>query len=190
KWNSKNNWRFSFNTDAVAASSGAKRVGVYLKAVFANVGDVDLQDPTAANMSETDSAADEYSVLTVYGQSSSLPRMSFFGIGPTSTLADRAHYSFAEQIVGTRVVIPFRLVSGHLPTGLVGEMNLRRPQIGPGEIQNVPSVLHAYTDLTAPGLRAQPRFVQFREQIQLRPWIFHEFALLNYVLSYEQYLHK
>jgi hypothetical protein len=102
-------------------------------------------------------------VLNLYAFHTSLNQVTYYGIGPTTALADRAFFGLRETITGINA-------DKLLKYGfhLLGEMNGRWANIAGDHGQSSPSIEQAYTEATAPGLTKQPGFLQFGEGLQYR----------------------
>ncbi|MGH9742115.1 MAG: hypothetical protein ACRD51_07155 [Candidatus Acidiferrum sp.] len=178
------NWRTSWNADAVGSINGSWRAGVYLKLVHTPNTPVGVgfgtPPPLNANLTELP----EHSVINIYAQAISLNKLTFFGLGPDSAEAGRTFYGMRETIVGVSAVKP---TYQRLHVSLYGEMNGRFVDIRPSLNQPSPSIETLYTEATAPGLNNQPAFFQLGEGIRMRPIFFDDFLRLNYNLAYQQY---
>jgi hypothetical protein len=179
------NWRNSWNADAIASINGSWRAGFYMKFVHTPESSVGVAfgtpPPVKANLSELP----EHTVFGLYAQATSLNKLLFFGLGPTSTLAGRSFFGMTETIVGGNVVKPFY---EPLHASLYGEMNGRFVNIRGSHGQVGPSIEQLYTDATAPGLTTQPGAVQLGEGIRIRPILAKDVVRLNYSLTFQQYL--
>lgn len=82
------------------------------------------------------------------------PEEDFFGLGPSSSLAMRTNYDIDSIDVGTRGLVH---VTPWLEVGAT--IGFSMPSIGSGADDNYPSIEEQFTDVTAPGLAAQPNFV-------------------------------
>ncbi len=178
------NWRTSWNADAVGSINGSWRAGAYLKLVHTpnNAVGVGFGTPPPLNANLTE--LPEHSVINLYAQAISLNKLTFFGLGPNSTEAGRSFYGMRETILGISAVKP---AYERLHVALFGEMNGRFVEIRPSLNQPSPSIAALYTEATAPGLASQPAFLQLGEGIRMRPVFFNDFVRLNCDLAYQQY---
>jgi hypothetical protein len=178
------NWRTSWNADAVGSINGSWRAGAYLKLVHTPNQAVGVgfgtPPPLNANLTELP----EHSVINLYAQAISLNKLTFFGLGPNSTEAGRSFYGMRETILGISAVKP---TYERLHIALYGEMDGRFVEIRPSLNQPSPTIAALYTEATAPGLVSQPAFLQLGEGIRMRPVFFNDFVRLNYDLAYQQY---
>jgi hypothetical protein len=178
------NWRTSWNADAVGSINGSWRAGAYLKLVHTPAQPIGVgfgtPPPLNANLTELP----EHSVINIYAQAISLNKLTYFGLGPNSPEAGRSFYGMRETIIGASAVKP---TYERLHVSLYGEMNGRFVDIRPSRNQPSPTIGALYTEATAPGLTNQPAFFQTGEGIRMRPVFFDDFLRLNYDLAYRQY---
>ena len=180
------NWRLKWSSDAVGApTSGAWRVGTYLKAVRTAV---DL--PQVVTGSSPGSlrpiTIHEYPVFNTYAQAISLPTLSYFGEGMNPT-ATRRSFGIQQGIVGGSAIIP---VLGPLQPwrlSILAEVNGRFVDIRPGQ-GDVPSIESQFSEATAPGLSTQPGFTQFGEALRFRPSLFDGHVNLGYTAQLQQFI--
>jgi len=179
------NWRISWNSDAVAASSGSWRAGFYLKFVDT------YEKPIGGHMGTKGKKKPrvlkelpEHPVFNLYAQAISLNKLTYFGLGPATTLAGRSFYGMTQTIVGGSAVKPFYQP---LNASFYGEINGRFVDIRPSTGQPSPSIGALYTEATAPGLTNQPGTLQLGEGIRIRPTAFDDVIRLNYSLAYQQF---
>ena len=181
------NWRLKWNSDAVGApTSGAWRVGTYLKAVRTAV---DLpQVVTGASPGPLRPITiHEYPVFNAYAQAISLPTLSYFGEGMSSSRDAQTSFGMQQGIVGGSAIIP---VLGPLQPwrlSVLGEVNGRFVDIRPGQ-GDVPSIESRFSEATAPGLSTQPGFTQFGEGVRLRPSLFDGHLNLAYTAQLQQFI--
>ena len=177
-------WRLTGSADAVRALGGAWRAGAYT-----NIIRTALDDQHSRACERLVPGRDVFPVVALYAQSTSLPQVSYFGIGPDTTANQKTFFGLRETTIGARGVclLPADSVWGRLRVSLTGEANGRFVAIRPGPSGSVPSLDQRYTDATAPGLSGQPNVVQFGEGIRLTPSISNGRVNLNYLVSYEQF---
>lgn len=102
-------------------------------------------------------------ILNLYAFRTSLNQVTYFGIGPGTTVADRAFFGMRESVTGLNAD---RLLKYGFH--LVGEVNGRWPGIVGRHGQSSPSIEQIYSEATAPGLTRQPTFLQLGEGLQYR----------------------
>jgi len=179
------NWRITWNSDAVASSNGAWRAGLYFKFVDSRHkgigGHMGAQGKKKPRIL---SELPEHPVYNLYAQALSLNKLTYFGLGPATTQAGRTFYGMTQTIVGGSAVRPFYQP---LNASLYAEVNGRFVNIRPSTGQPSPSIGTLYTEATAPGLTSQPGTLQLGEGIQIRPAYFNDVFRLNYRLAYQQY---
>jgi hypothetical protein len=105
-WTPNETWRLNWNADGVAAPNGSWRAGVYMKAIRVPRHDIIVTTGTAADAAASDLAVEEAPFFNLYAQAISLNKIYYFGLGPSTTLADRSVFGMSERIVGTNVVWP------------------------------------------------------------------------------------
>jgi hypothetical protein len=179
------NWRITWNSDAVGSINGSWRAGFYLKFVDT------YQKPIGGGLGTKGkkkprvlTELPEHPVLNLYVQAISLNKLTYFGLGPATTLAGRSYYGMTETIVGGSAVKPFYQP---LNASLYGEINGRFVNIRPSTGQLSPTIAALYTEATAPGLTSQPGTLQLGEGLRIRPTYFDDFLRLNYSLAYQQF---
>jgi hypothetical protein len=177
------NWRISWNADAVGTMNGSWRAGFYMKFVHtpSSVIGVDFGTPVNTNLT----GLPEHPVIGLYVQTTSLNKLTYFGLGPSTTLANRSFYGMTETVAGVNTVKPFY---ERLNASLYAEMNGRFVSIRSALGQPSPSIQQLYTETTAPGLTTQPGALQLGEGIRIRPVWAADVVRLNYDLKYQQYL--
>jgi len=184
------NWRISWNSDAVGAlASGAWRAGTYLKIIATPI---EPPRPVAhASASAVAGLSDfEHPIITAYGQAISLPTVFFFGLGPDSLHADQTAFGFSEGIVGATGTLPlFRKSRAQsLKLTAVAELNERIPSVRSGTSTTVSSIESKYTNIDAPGLDKQPATTQFGEGLRARPSFFNDHLALDYLVNWQQFV--
>src|SRR5437899_11317013 len=135
-------WRFSWSGDVVGATGGARRAGAYLKMVRTGVR---LPIPVGAGAgSDASEGISPYPVVNIYAQNISLPTVSYFGLGPNTTLRMTSIFDMRQTIVGTSAIYPVARL-GRLNLALVGEANGRFVDVGGADTDNGPSIDELYT---------------------------------------------
>jgi hypothetical protein len=178
------NWRTSWNADAVGSINASWRAGFYVKFVHTPDNPIGVgfgtPPPAKANLTEMP----EHTVFGLYAQATSLNKLAYFGLGPSTTLAGRSFYGMTETIVGGNVIKPFY---ARLNASLYGEVNGRFVSIRRSQGQASLSIEQLYTEATAPGLITQPGTLQLGEGLRIRPVLAADVVRLNYSLAYEQF---
>jgi hypothetical protein len=191
------NWRLSWDVDAVASSNGSWRAGGYMKMVHTPVIHIKPIIPATGEASAAPSAkkpekssltVHPYTVFNLYAQSISLNKLYFFGLGNDSTLQGQSGFGMTETVAGGNVIKPVYEWPAirKLNLALLGEMNGRWVNVRGDEGQSAPSIETLYTNATAPGLSRQPGFVQLGEGFRIEP-VFGDHLQLNYLGSFQQF---
>ncbi|HEV2401816.1 MAG TPA: hypothetical protein VGS27_33085 [Candidatus Sulfotelmatobacter sp.] len=189
------NWRLSWDVDAVGATSGSWRAGGYLKLIHtpAQAIHVTMPSPTAAGAQSKRKKHEvrihPFTVFNLCAQSISLNKLNYFGEGNDSSLLGASVFGMTQTIVGANVTKPvFEFPSiSKLNLSLFGEMNGRFVDIRGEGGQSVPSILSLYTDATAPGLRSQPGFFQLGEGVRIKP-VIADHLELNYSGAFQEFV--
>jgi hypothetical protein len=189
------NWRMSWDVDAVGAFSGAWRAGGYMTLVHTPAETIHVIVPTAAG-SEAQSAKAKkptlavhpYTVFNLYAQTISLNKLNYFGLGNDSPLVGKSVFGMTQTIVGVNAIKPVYEWAAirKLNLALLGEINGRFVDIRGENGQSAPSIETLYNNATAPGLASQPGFVQFAEGLRIKP-VIADYVQLNYMGKYEQF---
>jgi len=180
------NWRITWDSDAVASANGSWRAGVYLKLV-----DTHEKAPTVEfgtkgrNLKPNLTALPERPVINVYAQTITLNKLTYFGLGPNTAEAGRSFYGMRQTIAGVSAVKPF---AARLSAAFFGEVNGRFVDIRPSLGQPSPSIGALYTETTAPGLTNQAGTLQLGEGVRMRPVLLEDRLHLDYNLTYRQYI--
>jgi hypothetical protein len=178
------NWRNSWDADAIASGNGSWRAGFYMKLVHTPNKPITVTMGPPPKKKKNLTELEEHSVVNLYAQAISLNKLTYFGLGPATTEAGRSFYGMTQTIVGASAVKPF---FQPLNASLYGEINGRFVDIRPSTGQPSPTIGALYTEATAPGLTNQPSTLQLGEGIQLRPTYFNDYLRLNYRLAYQQF---
>jgi len=178
------NWRITWNSDAVGSINGSWRAGFYLKFVDTHQKPIGGGFGTKGKKVRVLTELPEHPVFNLYAQAISLNKLTYFGLGPATTLAGRTFYGMTQTIVGGSAVKPFY---ERLNASLYGEVNGRFVDIRPSTGQPSPSIGTLYTEATAPGLTTHPGTLQLGEGVRIRPVFFDDFLRLNYNLAYQQF---
>ena len=181
------NWRLNWSADFAGAFSGGWRTGAYLKIVRTAVEAPTLSGGGTAGSSV---AIHPYPVIDAYAQTISLPKLTYFGVGPETSRAGKSFYGMRETIVGAAVTYP--ITAGEhfqrLNLSALGEINGRLVDIRPSHESGAPSIEELYSEATAPGLTNQPGFTQFAEGIRFKPSLAGGWLQLNYVTKLQQFV--
>jgi len=191
------NWRLSWDVDAVGSFSGSWRAGGYMKLVHTPREPVRVVNPVVLQPGETQkipvakpqiNLVHPYTVFNLYAQTISLNKLNFFGLGNDSALAGASVFGMREAIVGGSVIKPVYEWSAikKLNLALLGEVNGRFVDIRGENGQSYPSIESVYTNASAPGLNSQPAFMQFGEGVRVKP-VFGDRLQLNYLANYQQF---
>lgn len=190
------NWRLSWDVDAVGATSGSWRAGGYLKLIHTPVEQIHVSLPTSGTAGAQPAAPKKhevrvhpYTVFNLYAQSISLNKLNYFGLGNVTTLADKSVFGMTETVVGANVTKPVYewAAISKLNLALTGEVNGRLASIRGENGQSVPSIQTVYTNATAPGLSSQPGFVQLGEGIRIKP-VIGDHLELNYADTFQEFI--
>ena len=184
-WTPDETWRLNWNADAVASSNGSWRAGVYMKVIRVPHHDITVTTGSAAAAAASNLAVEEAPFFNVYAQAISLNKIYYFGLGPSSTVANRSIFGMSERIFGTNVVWP---IFGKLNLSLYGEANGRFVDIRGNHGESSPSIETFFSEATAPGLTNQPGFAQFGEGARMRPHLVSDYLRLNYFVNFQQYV--
>jgi hypothetical protein len=181
------NWRLSWDFDAVGATSGSWRAGGYMKIIHTPIIPITVIHPgsssAGAGGKKPTVAVHQYTVFNVYAQSISLSTLYFFGLGNNSAPAGKSVFGMRETIFGTNVIKPLNKFS----LSLLGEVNGRFVDLRGNHHENLPSIEQLYTNATAPGLATQPGFAQLGEGIRFKPVLFNDYLQLNYLGTFQQF---
>lgn len=183
-WNwTPKNWRDSLNADAVATPNGSWRASVFLTAVWIRRPHISVTN--AASGKKSNVYIQEQPVFHVYTETTSLNKLTYFGLGPNTTDTARSYFGMRETIAGADVIWPaFR----RLNMSLLGEANTRLVDLRGSQGQSSPSIEQIYTPVTAPGLANQPAYAQFGEGIRIRPSLAHDYVNLNYSVNLKEFV--
>jgi hypothetical protein len=181
------NWRLNWSADFAGAFSGGWRTGAYLKIVRTAVEAPTLSGGGPAGSSV---AIHPYPVIDAYAQTVSLPKLTYFGVGPETSRAGKSFYGMRETIVGAAVTYP--ITGGEtfqrLNLSALGEINGRLVDIRASHESGAPSIEELYSEATAPGLTNQPGFTQFAEGFRIKPSLAGGWLQLNYVTKLQQFV--
>jgi hypothetical protein len=100
--------------------------------------------------------------LGAFGRVRDLPKLDFFGVGPSSDAANRTNFALTEAAVGLDATVR---VAPWVRIGATLEQ--LRPAIGTGESSDLPDLRTRFGDAEAPGLTNQPRYQRFGGTLDL-----------------------
>jgi hypothetical protein len=178
-------WRNSWSADAVGSNNGSWRAGVYFKFVHTPDNPVGVGFGTPPPPKDNLTEMPEHTVFGLYAQAISLNKITYFGLGPSSTLAGRSFFGETATIVGGNVVKPF---FAKLNASLYAEINGRFVSLRGSHNQPSPSIEQLYSEATAPGLTSQPGTLELGEGLRIRPIWGNDVLRLNYNLAYQQFI--
>ena len=190
------NWRISWDVDAVGATSGAWRAGGYLKLIHTPVQPIHVSTPTPTSPGQPNAKPKKhevhvhpFTVFNLYAQGISLDKLNYFGIGNDTSLAGASVFGMTQAIVGANVTKPVYGLPAlaKLNFSLFGEMNGRFVSIRSEHGQSVPSIETLYTSASAPGLSSQPGFLQLGEGVRIKP-VLGDHLELDYAGSLQQFI--
>ena len=158
-------FRLTWSVDAVAApTSGAWRAGGYL-----NVVPTPTRLPTVSfgDARETGSASLVYPVYSIFAQSTSLDRLSFFGLGPSPSEGAYAIWTMQQTVIGGSGLIP--IGGDAFGFSVLGGITGRFIRVGSRADGGTPGIAALYATTDTPGVGDDQRFAQFTEGIRLAP---------------------
>lgn len=183
-------WRINWSGDAVRTFGGSWRAGAY--ATFAHTPNDTITVVTAPSAAPPPDALAVHgtAVASLFLQTTSLQNVSFFGLGPNSSRADRTVFGMRQTTIGADVVAPVGadgpLRSWH--PSVVAQLSGRFVDLRDGTATGVPTTGDRFTDATAPGLSAHTSFLQLGEGARLTPSFFNAHLRLNYLGLAQQFL--
>lgn len=179
-------WRTSYDVDALATTNGSWRAGGFMKAYRLTGGTIHMN--TGGSMrSSTTPLFTSAPLLNFYSESTSLKHVDYYGLGPNTSRVAHATFGFSENITGANAILP---LGGALRTASVSislELTGRFPSVHSGP-DGEPSIIQLYNDSNTPGLARQAGYLQPSEGIRLQPGFFKNHFLLNYFISFQQYI--
>jgi hypothetical protein len=160
-----------------------------MKLVRTSVPGITVTGPGGGTPSTT-STIRPYPVLTLYGQAISLPKLSYFGLGPSTTRDGKSIFEMRQSIVGSRITWPLarRGAMQWLNLAAVGEVNGRFPRVRGSSSDSDPSIETLYSDASAPGLSKQPAVMQLGEGVRINPSFANGQIQLNYLANLQQFI--
>jgi hypothetical protein len=178
------NWRDSWDADAVGSINASWRAGVYFQFVHTPNKPIGVSFGPPKPQSNP-SELPEHTVFGLYAQAISLNKLTYFGLGPSTTAAARTFYGMTQTVIGGNVVKP---LYARLNASAYGQVNGRFVDLRPSSNQPSPSIQQIFTEATAPGLTHQPSALQLVEGVRIRPVFAADLVRLNYDFSYQQFV--
>jgi hypothetical protein len=178
------NWRTTWDADAVASNNGSWRAGAYLQIIHSGQKLITFHKGSE-NAKPNLAGLPEHSVINLYAQAISLNKVTYFGLGPATTEAGRSFFGMREVIVGLNAIKPFYQP---LSLALYGELNGRLVSLRPSDNQPSPSIETLYTEATAPGLLSQPGTFQLGEGLRMTPVLGNDVWRLNNSVAFQQFV--
>ena len=122
--------------------------------------------------------------VDIYGQVRDMPRLDYFGLGPSSREENRAVYHYREGVVGFDISKPSSrlcwLDVGGAVEGIFPDLvNIGNP--------TVRSVERVYTEANTPGLSAQPAYLHLAAYARLHSRKQPEARRIEYLFLYHVY---
>jgi hypothetical protein len=175
-----NEWRMTFNTDAVATANKSWRAGAYLKAFRLGGGQIVVVNGPGKKQAPFFHVS---SLFNLYAETTSLNKVYYYGLGPNTPPTAQTAFGITQTIAGGSAIVPL----GRAGLSLYAELNGRIPQLRGDSNETVPSIEHVYTEATAPGLTTQPGFLQPDIGARIQPAIFNQHLRLNYNLEFQDF---
>lgn len=179
------NWRLFFDLDGVATINGSWRAGAYMTAVLIRHPQIVVLPSGNSSKKRRGPVIEEMPAIHVYGQSISLNKLPYYGLGSNTRESALSYYEMQETIAGVNAVWP---VFAPLNLSLFGEINGRFTGISGNHRETSPSIEQLYTEATAPGFAHQPTYAQFGEGIRLRPNLVNGHVRLNYSGRFQEWV--
>jgi hypothetical protein len=180
------NWRITWSGDGIVSNDASWRVGFYMTLVHTPMTEKDIGIKFGTkNVKPNLTGLPEHSVINIYEQTISLNKVTYFGLGASTTEAGRSFFGMTETILGVRGVKP---LPTRVAASVYGEVNGRFVDIRGSSGQPSPSIGQLYTDASAPGLTSQPGFLQLGQGFRMRPVLFNDYVRLNYDVALREYL--
>lgn len=165
-------WRINWSADVVGTPSTAWRAGAYARIVNTHVPGISVVGP-AEGTSSASALPRPYPTFALYAQTTSLPTVSYFGLGNETSVADRTSFALRESTIGGGVFWPIARTGffNRLNPVALFDLNGRWVRVAGSTRGDSPSIETRFTDLTAPGLSAQPATLQVSEGLRIAPTI-------------------
>jgi len=187
------NWRNSWDVDAVGTPNGSWRAGGYLTLVYVERPKITVSTGTSAKpVPKSNLSIKEQPVIRAYAETTSLNSVKFFGLGPSTPDTPLASFGERETITGANVVWP---VWKRFNASLLGEANGRFVDIfnfrsSPGTMI-LAGVSEQPPTPSGPGIPldiAGAGFAQFGQGLRLRPTFANDYVRLNYTVSLQEFI--
>jgi hypothetical protein len=178
-------WRLSWDIDAIGSSNASWRAGAYMKIIYTPPQHITVVTTPSGPPPKSKLAVRQYTVFNLYAQGIGLNKLFYFGEGPNTTPAGQSIFNEQQAIVGGNGIVP---VWRKANLALFGEINGRFVSIGDAHTSTIPSIGQLYTNATAPGLANQPSTAQFGEGIRLKPTFFNDHFQMNYIFTFQQFV--
>ncbi|HEX7793440.1 MAG TPA: hypothetical protein VF456_03770 [Vicinamibacterales bacterium] len=178
-------WRINWSADIVGTPSAAWRAGAYARLVNSRVPGIGVVGPDEGT-SSTSALPRPYPTFALYAQTTSLPTVSYFGLGNQTSAADRTSFALRESTIGGGAFWPIArtgLFNRLNPVALF-DLNGRWVRVAGSTSGESPAIDSRFTDLSAPGLSAQPATIQVSEGLRIAP------AIGRVQLTYSGYLQQ
>lgn len=173
-------WRMTFNTDAVAAENGSWRAGGYLKAFRLGGGNIVVVNGPGKKRAPFFHVSP---LFNLYAETDSLNTLYFYGLGPDTLQSAQSAFGMTETIAGANAIVPL----GRAGLSLYAELNGRVPALRGDHSGSVSSIEQVYTKASAPGLTSQPAFLQPGVGARIQPALFDEHLRLHYLLEFQDF---
>lgn len=186
-WTPNETWRLSWDVDAIGSINGSWRAGAYMNAIY--IKPRKIVEKRGRHASSPKPVGLENPVFHLYMQTTSLNKIDYFGLGPSTLESARSFYGMRETIPGINVWWPIYQPS-LVEISLYGELNGRFVAIRGSYGQPGPSIEQIYNEATAPGLTSQPVFFQHGEgfRFKTKSLFLHDHVRLNYLVTFQQYI--
>jgi hypothetical protein len=179
------NWRLSWNVDAVGTMNGSWRAGAYMKIIRTPVLKIVPVTSPAGAPPQSNLTVRDAPIFNLYTQALSVNTIHFYGLGPNTSRSDRALFGMRETIVGGNVIFP---LVPNLKLALFGEINGRFVALRGQNGGSSPSIEQLYNPAFVPGLVNQPGYIQFGEGVRIRPSLISNRLQLNYQVTLQEFV--
>ncbi len=183
--NPNENWRLTWSADAVRTFGGSHRAGVYMRIIRTSVPPIVIvTDPDAASPAP-DLAPRPHPVINLFAQTASLQDVALYRPDEAASLAS---FGMTQHLFGVSTIVPVAGVSWArtLNLSVTGEAIGRFVSIRDGAANDVPGILDMYDDQSAPGLDAQPDYLQIGGGVRMAPAIGRS-VRLDYLARAQQF---
>ena len=184
-WTPNEQWRTSWDADAIASDNGSWRAGFYYKAIHTPVKTIKVITTNSGARAKSNLSEPIYPIFNVYAQSISLDKLFYYGLGPSSRQTEASVFGLRETIPGISGIVP---VLHSLKVSLLGEVNGRFVDVNGNHHESSPSIEQIFNEATAPGLATQPTFVQLGEGVRIEPVLVNDHLRLDYLVQFQQFV--